>query len=701
MYIEDQYIQEQFQKNFIEGMTCNLVIYGTGMRTEKLLGNISDERIVGLMDAVRTGELVYGKKVLSYEEVARLSNVCIVIIARNAVIHVIYRRIRSFVKEFGISVFDVNGNRLMDEDVQNRTHECFSLCAEDLAERIKGADVVSFDIFDTLLCRRVMRPVDVFRVIDEKLRVKPKTYLFSAERIQAERELGDRNPTIYDIYRNFQKHTSETDDEINCLIKLEIETEKKVLQSRDSMCRFMKQAITQGKKVILISDMYFTKDILKDLLGEFGIQGYDQIYVSCEYGLSKTEGIFEQVRDKECIRGSWLHIGDNDWADIRIPEKLGIQTYKVYSTVEMLEQSIYASIVEYNNSIEENIAIAYFAAEGFNDPFGRYYPNGKLIIDSAKRLAKLIIAPMVFKYVIWLIQKLEKSSENLVLFPSRDGFLLKQIYDLISRKYVDLDLPVSVYFYTSRRAAQVAAAKTREDICRIAEFDASYPVFERLEKRFEIIGEGEFELNALPDSILKAALERSCMEREAYLEYIESTGFFRKKKVALVDLVAIGTVHEALQRITEKKIKGYYFLRRSPDTLLTQELDCESLYGMFGDFQMKFNIYRFYYFLESVITSYEPTFKYVDGEGGLSFYEEYRSSETIELLKSMHDSVYEYCLERLEIDSNVLRMNENVQLYDDLLGFFSADYSEITEDLLEKMANVDEFMGKKVTDMNR
>ena len=112
MYIEDKYIQEQFSKNFLESTSENIIIYGTGVYTKKLLENIHTERIVGLMDIARTGEILFGKKVLSYEEVAQIPNVSIVIMARNAVINVIYRRIKPFVQKYKIPVYDINGNNL-------------------------------------------------------------------------------------------------------------------------------------------------------------------------------------------------------------------------------------------------------------------------------------------------------------------------------------------------------------------------------------------------------------------------------------------------------------------------------------------------------------------------------------------------------------------------------------------------------------
>ena len=130
MYIEDRYIQEQFKINFL-GHKCNknIVIYGTGIHTQRLLEAVNDNCIVGLMDAKRTGEVLWGKCVLSETEVAELENPCIIILARQAVIYVIYRRIMSFVQQNRIPVYDINGNQFHGSK-ENLEIECFQLKKE-------------------------------------------------------------------------------------------------------------------------------------------------------------------------------------------------------------------------------------------------------------------------------------------------------------------------------------------------------------------------------------------------------------------------------------------------------------------------------------------------------------------------------------------------------------------------------------------
>ncbi len=701
MYIEDQYIQQQFKTNFLERTSYNIVIYGVGVHTERLLENIVTDRIVGLMDAKQTGEVLFGKKVLSYEEVSELHNVIIVVIARNAVINVIYRRIEEFVKENGIKVYDVNGNVLTNQVPELKEHLAFMLNEEALMKKIDCAQVVSFDIFDTLVSRCVLRPRDIFFVIDNVL--KDKSYVFSKERIKAERrEMVGENPTIYMIYDKLQENLGLSDEEKEELFSLELETEKKFLKPRIYMCQLLEQLVSQGKKVYLISDMYFTKEILENILNSLGIKGYLDLFVSCEYGKSKEEGLFNSFLEKMSLSSAnCLHIGDNYFADIVSAANVGMDTFQIYSPIEMLENSIYSSILDDCHTIEDNIVVGKFSVAAFNNPFGVYNKSGKLILNSDKEVVDLFVAPVMFKYSIWLVQQLVKNHNDYVLFPSRDGYVLQKLYEIIKHKYVGLNLPESKYFYTSRRAVLGAFPNTREDIIDILKINDTRSFSESIRYRFEVDVEDDIDLDNLSSEHVNKILDRVQVERKNYKKYINDVGVLKFNNIAFVDFVAMGTIQKYLQEIYNLKFDGYYFLKRNSDKGKTDKFKSYSLYDKVGDFQSEANIYKYYYFLESIITSYEGSFKYIDDNNKKFFYEDTRNLDTIKMLKTVHEDIFSYCQEMMSMLVDIDIFEGDICVYDKLLGFFSADYSDILDLTICHMANIDEFMGKIVTDINR
>lgn len=723
MYIEETYIKNQFVQNFLNRGFLSIILYGTGLNTKHLLENVNDERIVGLMDAKRTGEVLWGHKVLSYEEVAKLKNCIIVVIARNAVINVIYRRIESFCKANSIRVYNIQGEELGKAFERGIGLPCFTQNRQTLKSAIKEHDIISFDIFDTLLMRRIMRPRDIFSVMDVLL--GEQNYCFSKERIKAEDfyPIGS-NPTIDMIYERFQENTGITDEEKKFLLDLEISTERKFLVRRERMCEILEWALKQGKKIYLISDMYFTKNILEDILEDFHIEGYQALLVSCEYGKGKQGGLFEEYiklaeteAAQEVIQESgeqqrvgnakkYLHIGDNEYSDILAAQVVGIDAFRIYGAFEMFESSIYAESLHKCNSLEENIVLSCFAEAAYNDPFRECMADGKLVIETAEEVTRLFIAPVICKYVLWLTQNIRRNGNDFVLFPSRDGYLLQKIYEKIQKRELDTALPDSIYLYTSRRSAMIAAVRNEDDIKRIADFIFVQDKASLFKERFglDISDCPEIEkygIEQLLEQYMEMILENCNMESENYHRYLECLSLREYKNIAFTDFVAMGTVQEALERFLERPLEGYYFLKRRGDKKELEELVCHSLYKEAGDFQISANIYRFYYFLETIITSYEPTFWGIASDGGKKFYQEKRSEDTMNLLKRIHNEILNYADLMLKVLPDINTAVSGIDLFDSLLGYFSADYSELRTDELNQLINIDEFMGKKVTDLNR
>lgn len=705
MYNEEQYIYETFKENFIKNKKGNVVLYGTGIHTAKLLQKLRKGQVKGIMDVKRTGETLFGYQVLACEEVRKISDVCIVIIARDAVLHTVYGRIEDFCKESSIPVYDIHGKPLNLSRAWTEVQDCFLLKANELLEKIGQAEYVTFDIFDTLLTRKILSPQDIFRYIDTLNPISG--LLFSEERKRAEEHIQYRkNPSIYDIYQCLQELTGISKQEQGMLLSLEIETENKMLCRRESMCKILDYTRKQGKKIYLISDMYFTGEIIEKILKTHQIEGYDGLYVSCDYSLGKQEGLFRFVREDLGLDESAkiLHIGDNAFADIRAASEMGYDTYQVFSPREMYERSMYSMIIPEPKGIEEELALGKFVSLAYNNPFGKYMGNGKLILESAEQVTELFIAPVIWKYMLFLIQKIFEKQIDLIIFPSRDGYLLQKLYEIIKEiGQADKSFPESVYFYTSRRAALIASAYTEKDINDILSIDDTRDLTDMLRARFGISmeierqdGEIYFSQNMM-DYLLKICKE----ERKIYQKYIISSGILDHCLPGIVDFIAVGTVQSALEKITDKKMQGIYFWKRSSSEERYEKLCVDSLYQSAGDFDMSANIYRYYYFLENILSSSEPSFCSLSREGKMCFYKEEREKKDIELLCKIHNSVENYVRDVGNIMPEVGSLTASVSIYDAILGLLSKEYSEFDEETIFHMKNVDEFMGRVVTNMNR
>ena len=83
---------------------------------------------------------------------------------------------------------------------------------EELVEKLSEYDIISFDVFDTLILRPFTRTGVLFSMMEEKLGI----YKFSKIRVDSENEIrnfnqekyGHDNTTLYEIYNLIAKKTN-------------------------------------------------------------------------------------------------------------------------------------------------------------------------------------------------------------------------------------------------------------------------------------------------------------------------------------------------------------------------------------------------------------------------------------------------------------------------------------------------------------
>ena len=90
-------------------------------------------------------------------------------------------------------------------------------------------------------------------------------------------------------------------------------------------------ALKHGKTVFLISDMYLPPEVISGMAARCGYEGYEKLFVSNEYGVSKRSGkLFGEVLKEYGLQKSDLiHIGDSIGADLLGARKAGIAALPV------------------------------------------------------------------------------------------------------------------------------------------------------------------------------------------------------------------------------------------------------------------------------------------------------------------------------------------------------------------------------------
>lgn len=149
---------------------------------------------------------------------------------------------------------------------------------EDVCEKIRKADYLSFDVFDTLLLRNLERPTDLFRVMGVILK-EPR---FAQIRVEAEQEcyrVIGVHANIYDIYERVAQRVLLDPKEG---IQLELECEAKFCRANPYMKQIFEWAKAEKIPIVLVSDMYLPSKEIEKLLANCGYSGWEKLYVSCE-----------------------------------------------------------------------------------------------------------------------------------------------------------------------------------------------------------------------------------------------------------------------------------------------------------------------------------------------------------------------------------------------------------------------------------
>ena len=320
----------------------------------------------------------------------------------------------------------VNPNKRVPYDDGSESAVQYRSKPIDLAKRAMAYDVISFDIFDTLILRPFDDPKSVFTAAGEKLKyLKFKRIRFNAEktaRLKKFNKTGSYEADIYDIYDELNRITNIDKNEG---IKAELETEMSLCYGNPYMLDVFNMLKEQDKRIIITSDMYWHKEHLEALLKKCGYEGYSRIYVSCEHNAGKSEGkLFNIIKSELGKDLSYFHIGDNYNADFEGAKAAGIDSFfykgvnaaggKYRSSgISPLYSSAYAGIV--NAHLHKDCKI-YSPQYEFGFIYGGFYILG--FMSHIHRYCKT--------------HDIDK-----VLFIARDGDIYRKIFNMLP----DNDIP--------------------------------------------------------------------------------------------------------------------------------------------------------------------------------------------------------------------------------------------------------------------
>lgn len=301
--------------------------------------------------------------------------------------------------------------------------------------------VVSFDVFDTLLFRPVLTPVDIFRLLENKLDIPN----FHNMRVTAEAEarryksIYVQDITLEEIYKTYAHLFGLTEGESKALMQEELDIEYTLLYARKSAKYLYQQALEAGKEIIIISDMYLPGDFIDTVLKKNGYEGYTHIYVSSETGVLKSSKLmFKQVLSELAQKGiepsEVIHIGDNKKSDVDCAIATGINAMWLPKPAEIRNsckqlKRVYDYILQ--DAINSNNALLYGVLINlyFDDPFVNFEKAS--FFNGEAKLMGYWFAPFMIGFTKWMIECIEEENIEQLLLVWRDGYLPQKLLQIL------------------------------------------------------------------------------------------------------------------------------------------------------------------------------------------------------------------------------------------------------------------------------
>ena len=449
-------------------------------------------------------------------------------------------------------------------------------------------NIISFDIFDTLVHRYTYAPMDVFDAVRSKL-MTSQLALFqpslidnfpqlrrSSEQKAREYRLrqfgGDPEITFDEIYDQLVKQYPMDINTRVLLQDTELALERLFLyQSKEGFAKYS-EAITLNKQVLFISDMYLPQNFLISVLQNLGFQAASEetVFISGDYRCNKHSGkLYQLVKETLNLEyQKWLHFGDNLHADVESARKVGLMAeHATWSKVN--------NVPRYSKKIADSLPESIVAGISLPQHHAIFHGN-----DKYQKLGYYIFAPLVFGFYVWLRKQLAELKPDKVLFFARDAYLIRQIDELLQQEenypseYVYLSrkslYPLSLTDFPIWRSDFLVggrASRTLSDICKNYSLDLSK--FSVIMAQYglsptTIVNDGHthYLVAQFISTCFTELMNDSVKNRTEFLSYFTDM-LSDCKNIAIVDIGWVGNMQTAFARIlyeqySDIRLSGFY-----------------------------------------------------------------------------------------------------------------------------------------------
>ena len=481
--------------------------------------------------------------------------------------------------------------------------------------------IVAFDFFDTVVHRNCHPEQTLYQwakemALELNFDVSPAILYKVRKSVENDKELGTEEMCYLDLLSGIYDKIK---DKIKIISKEEFIHRAKILELKielqhiylDSEIKeVLKRLKSDSKQIILVSDFYTDKELIETVLKKFEIFDYfSSSYISSEKACRKSTGNLYKLILKELGLNpiDITMIGDNYKSDYEVPRSLGLN-------------AIYRQYIDKNITVTEKELV-------------RLY-NQILFSNSKKAPFNIFLADIVF-FISKLHKKMIQDDVQIALFCSREGQLLKRLFDIYQDTFLGENQKICTeYFYVSRRSTLYSSFTSLEN----EEFEMIFRQYKKItlqnfllnlnfanneitlicqdlkEKPTYVLTVDDHLLEKLkkhPQFITKFNKEKK--DSQLLRDYIERLTK-NQNEVYLVDVGWKGTIQDSIKKaLPDKRIVGYYLGLMLNVYSVENKTDKTGL--LFSDYPNKSEFYdivsrNFEFYEDIFVADHGPVLKY-------------------------------------------------------------------------------------------
>jgi predicted HAD superfamily hydrolase len=459
-------------------------------------------------------------------------------------------------------------------------------------QRLGQIDIVSFDVFDTLLVRRVHDPDLVKLPVAEYIATlaNQNGQALKWEDVQMRRDEHEKAlrkktaETFVDEeahYPSFMRSlidelfTENVDAIYEKVRSFELKIENSMLVPRQDFSAWLKVLRQQGKRIFAVSDMYLSAVEIETLLAHAGLlDDIEKVISSADSFLCKASGkAYEMLIEEHDLNPArWMHVGDHPISDGFRASEAGIEALVIQDPEERRRKSIARHYYHYGifRSFWRGRMLQQLMAplEAENQAQPNMYVEGYNFFG-----------PLMGVFIQKIAEYCKKEKVSKIYFLSREGWMFKQVWEKVTPwLYPGQNLPEIEYLYVSRMALAGASCahnglsrnnadivflpagnKDFTDVCRVfgLSIEALIPHLARYGLKPDTLLSPNYPAykpkhlekfhTLLEDDAFQVEIKKQTRPGNKALQlYLEEMGFFSHDDIALVDIGWLGTIQRYL-----------------------------------------------------------------------------------------------------------------------------------------------------------